>query len=95
MFKPTVIFLLTPTAVLLLWIIFVTCVSCLSGILSCLFLADAGKGLSLALLNVTFSCVFVTFPDGVLGQVWYLIVSIPDFSFFLIFFFLFYTYYIN
>ena len=25
-----------------------------------------------------FSCVFVTFPYGVLGQVWYLIVSIPD-----------------
>ena len=23
-------------------------------------------------------CVFVTFPCGVLGQVWYLIVSIPD-----------------
>ena len=27
---------------------------------------------------MTFSCVFVTFPCGVLGQVWYLIVSIPD-----------------
>ena len=25
-----------------------------------------------------FYCVFVTFPCGVLGQVWYLIVSIPD-----------------
>ena len=23
-------------------------------------------------------CVFVTFPFGILGQVWYLIVSIPD-----------------
>ena len=23
-------------------------------------------------------CVFVTFPRGILGQVWYLIVSIPD-----------------
>ena len=23
-------------------------------------------------------CVFVTFPCGILGQVWYLIVSIPD-----------------
>ena len=30
------------------------------------------------LLSVTFSCTFVTFPYGVLGQVWYLIVSIPD-----------------
>ena len=33
----------------------------------------------LAFLNVMFSCVFVTFPLGVLGQVEYLIVSIPDF----------------
>ena len=32
----------------------------------------------LALLYVMFSCVFVTFPCGILGQVWYLIVSIPD-----------------
>ena len=32
----------------------------------------------LALLYVMLSCVFVTFQYGVLGQVWYLIVSIPD-----------------
>ena len=32
----------------------------------------------LALLCVVFSCVFVTFPYDVPGQVWYLIVSIPD-----------------
>ena len=32
----------------------------------------------LALLSEIFSCVFVTFPYGVSGQVWYLIVSIPD-----------------
>ena len=31
----------------------------------------------LALLFVLFSYVFVTFPYGVPGQVWYLIVSIP------------------
>ena len=31
----------------------------------------------LALLYVMFSCVFVTFPCCVLGQVWYLIASIP------------------
>ena len=30
------------------------------------------------LLCVTFSCVIVTFPYGIPGQVWYLIVSIPD-----------------
>ena len=29
-------------------------------------------------LYMLFSCVFVTFPFGILGQVWYLIVSIPD-----------------
>ena len=29
-------------------------------------------------LYVKISCVFVTFPCGVLGQVWYLIVSISD-----------------
>ena len=27
---------------------------------------------------VMFNCVFVTFPCGILGKVWYLIVSIPD-----------------
>ena len=32
----------------------------------------------LTLLCVMFSCVFITFPYGVLGQVWYLIVWIPD-----------------
>ena len=32
----------------------------------------------MALLCVMFYCVFGNFPHGVLGQVWYLIVSIPD-----------------
>ena len=32
----------------------------------------------LALLCVMLYCVFVSFPCGFLGQVWYLIVSIPD-----------------
>ena len=35
-----------------------------------------------------FSCVLVTFPYGVLGQLWYLIVSIPDIcllSYFIVF----------
>ena len=30
------------------------------------------------LLFVMFNCVFITFPCGILGQVWYLVVSIPD-----------------
>ena len=32
----------------------------------------------LALLCVIFPDVFLTFPNGVLGQVWHIIVSIPD-----------------
>ena len=32
-----------------------------------------------------FICVFVTFPCGILGQVWYLIVSFPDLCRLLIF----------
>ena len=38
----------------------------------------AGKGLTSWLLFAMFNCVFVTFPCGILGQKWYLIVSIPD-----------------
>ena len=34
----------------------------------------------LAVLYVMVSCVFVTFPCGALGQVWYLIVTIPNFG---------------
>ena len=39
--------------------------------------SPAGKGLPSWLLFVMFKCVFVTFPCGILGQVGYLIVSIP------------------
>ena len=50
--------------------------------LSRLFIAalwsPAGKGLTSLLLSVMFDCIFVTFPSGILGQMWYLIVSIPD-----------------
>ena len=50
--------------------------------LSLLFIATlwspAGKGLPYLLWFVMFNFVFVTFPCGILGQVWYLIVSIPD-----------------
>ena len=50
--------------------------------LSRLFIAalwsPAGKGLTFWLLFVMSNCDFVTFPSGILGQVWYLIVLIPD-----------------
>ena len=49
--------------------------------LSRLFIAalwsPAGKGMISWLLFVMFNCVFVTLPCGILGQVWYLIVSTP------------------
>ena len=49
---------------------------------SCLFIAalwpPAGKGLTFWLSFAMFYCVFVTFPCGILGQVWCSIVSIPD-----------------
>ena len=38
----------------------------------------ARKGLTFWLLCVMFSCVSITFPCGILGQVWCLVVSISD-----------------
>ena len=40
--------------------------------------SPAGKELITWLSFVMFNCVFVIFPCGILGQVWYLIVLIPD-----------------
>ena len=40
--------------------------------------SPAGKGLTSWLLFVMSNFDFVTFPCGILGQVWYLIVLIPD-----------------
>ena len=63
-------------AVLLLWIIcviYVLRLSCIAALWS-----PAWKGLTSWLLFVMFNCTFVTFPCGILGHVWYLIVSIPD-----------------
>ena len=40
--------------------------------------SPARKGMTSRLLLVMFIVCFVTFPCGVLGQVWYLIVSFPD-----------------
>ena len=84
MFKPSSNFLSDHSkAVLLLWIfllfVFRVClcytflsVSC-GPVVTCLEIYDL-----LALLCVMFTCVFITFPNGVLGQVWCFIVSIPD-----------------
>ena len=40
--------------------------------------SPTGKGLTSWLLFVMSNCDFVTFPCGILGQVWYLFVLIPD-----------------
>ena len=40
--------------------------------------SPAGKGLASWLLFVMSNCDFVTFPCGMLSQVWYFIVLIPD-----------------
>ena len=44
--------------------------------------SPTGKGLASWLSYVMFNRVFVTFSYDILGQVWYLIVSIPDLSYF-------------
>ena len=61
-------------------VLFVTIVSCLSlsYCLCSLVVTCWDRAGLLALLCVVFSCGFVTFPYGALGQVWYLIVLIPD-----------------
>ena len=47
----------------------------------CALWSPAGKGLTSWLSFVVSYCEFFYFPIGILGQVWYLIVSIPDAGF--------------
>ena len=42
------------------------------------FWSPAGKGLTSWLSFMMFNCVFVTFYRGILDQVWYLIILVPD-----------------
>ena len=49
----------------------------LSRLLNAALWSPAGKGLT-SWLSFVVNCMFVTFPFGILGQVWYLIVLIPD-----------------
>ena len=49
-----------------------------SHLLIAALLSLAGKALTYWPFFLMFNCVFVTFPCGILCQVWYLIVSIPD-----------------
>ena len=50
----------------------------LSGLFIAALWSPAWKELTSWLSFVMFYCVIVTFPCGILGQVWNLIVSIPD-----------------
>ena len=57
----------------------VLCLLCLCArLFICALWSPAGKGLTSWLSFVVSNCEFVAFPIGILGQMWYLIVSIPD-----------------
>ena len=57
----------------------VLCLLCLCvRLFICALWSPAGKGLTSWVSFVVSNCDFVTFPIGILGQVGYLIVSIPD-----------------
>ena len=58
--------------------LFLYCVCHAFASVHCCFWSPAGKGLAFWLSFVVLNCVFVTFLCGILGQVWYLIVSIAD-----------------
>ena len=68
------------------------CYLCLVFVMfSRLFIAlwsHAGNRLTSWLSFVMFNCVFITFPCSFLGQVWYLMASIPGLAAFLIYFFI-------
>ena len=50
----------------------------LSRLLIAALWSPSRKGLTSCLSFVMFNCAYVIIPCGILGQVWYLIVSIPD-----------------
>ena len=67
--------------VLLLWIIsvfFVSCVSFAFASVHCCLVVICWEMADLLALVGGVYCIFVTFPCGILGQVWYVIVSFPD-----------------
>ena len=67
-------------SVLILWIIwvFVPCVSLAFASVYCCLVVTCWERADLLVLVGDVYCIFVTFPSGILGQVWYLIVSFPD-----------------
>ena len=81
MFKPSSIVTDRSKVVLLLSVLFCNLFFMFVFVnkMSCLFFEALWSSGIMTLICVVFSCVFVTFPYGVPGQVWHLIVSIPDF----------------
>ena len=57
---------------------FVSCVSHTSAFVHCCLVVTCWERADLLALVGDVYCIFVTFPSGILGQVWYLIVSFPD-----------------
>ena len=58
--------------------LFMSCVCHASASVHCCLVVTCWERADLLALVYDVYCVFVTFPCGILGQVWYLIVSIPD-----------------
>ena len=58
--------------------LFMSCVCQAFASVHCCLVVTCWERADLLALFVMFNYVFVTFPCGILGQVWYLIVSIPD-----------------
>ena len=59
-------------------VFFVFCVSHAFASVPCCLVVTCCRADLLALVGDVY-CIFVTFPCGILGQVWYLIVSFPDY----------------
>ena len=57
---------------------FVSCVSHAFWSVHCCFVVNCWGRADLLALVGDVNCIFVTFPCGILGQLWYMIVSFPN-----------------
>ena len=60
------------------FVFFVTCISHVFAFVHCCLVVICREMADLLALVGDVYCIFVTFPYGILGQVWYWIVSFPD-----------------
>ena len=58
--------------------VFLSCVSHDFASVHCCFVVTCWERADLLTLDGDVYCIFVTFPYGILGQVWYVIVSFPN-----------------